>query len=435
MRKFLSIFFILFSFGLFAADTVRIDGAASMVVSGTTNASMTIGSDSPSGDATSESAPAKVYIPIVSAAGNQNYTILSANLYNIATGSHVVTYPLITTLGSTAKYIYAAVKYAALGTSYYVTAKSSLIAANQTNASTYFSLSPLDICKPISGNGNTACANLAAASTTETSIKPIVYFFLSDESLDVTGLTTIDPATYSGGVYFESQMSNRIYTSSELITSILNLKIGDGRVIVDFNASATMDSAIFKKVIVFKYTDTSVEKTGNPAYGALAGLGSLADKDVSTSQSGEFTLSGLTNNTPYNVSIAFLDKFQFATTFSDSRLGTPLEIQELLKKTSCFLLTAGFGEEHEVITFFRQYRDQVLSKVWIGQEFIKVYYRLAPHYAEIIYKHDSIRFAIRTFAYALYFLFKYCWLILLFLISCYYLNGQKNKLLLDETSL
>ncbi|MFA6235998.1 MAG: CFI-box-CTERM domain-containing protein [Bacteriovorax sp.] len=436
MRCILFILSLFLSFAVNAADTVRINNPTNMSISGFTDASVTLTADAPSGDATTETAPAKIYIPIARGAVNLTYSLLDVGtLFNTATATHVVTYPLLVTTGGTAQFLYAAVKIGT--TDYFAVAKSASINANQTNVSFSFNLSPLDICKGVAGAGSTSCTNLLFASTTETTIKPKVYFFLSSDGIDVTGSTTVDPTAYTGGVFFESQMSNRVYTSAQLLVSLSNLRVGDRRLIGEFDASSTMDSALFKKVIAFSYTDTTVDKAGGGVvtYKTLVGFGDLIGRDISTAQSGQFTLNELVNNTDYNIAIAFLDKFQFATTFSASKRGTPLEIQELLKKEACFLLTAGFGEEHYVITYFRKYRDQVLADSWLGRKFIKVYYRAAPHYAEIIYRSEALRWGIRAAAYILYFFFNYYWLVLFIGASCYYLNIRKNKLLLQNNSL
>lgn len=438
MRYFLLGALICLSFQAYAADTVRVYDPSNLIVTGRTSPteSFTLGSDDPSGDATSEAAPARVYVPIQSGAGNHLFSTLNVtSLYNTADAADVITYPLVITTGATNPvYLYAAVKYSVIGTSFFPVAKVA-VSPSATNANVTFDLSTLDICKAISANGNTACTNLAVGSVTEVAIKPIVYFFISTSNLDITGVSGFDPtSTNTGGVFFETQMSNRIYSSTDLITSITRLSVGDKRLIVEFTSSTTMDSTVFKKVIV---ANTPADQPGNPNYNTLitVNLGTIFNRDVSTAQQGEFTLNELNNNGDYNLSIAFLDKFLFATTFSNSAYGKPMEIQELLKKNSCFLLTAGFGEEHYVINYFRHYRDHVLAKSWLGQKFIKVYYRSAPHYAGIIYQSESMRFSIRILAYILYFFFNFSWVLLVIYSSCYFLNLRKNKIILPDNGL
>ncbi len=412
---------------LFGTDSVRINDPGDFVVTGSIGGtSFTLGSDSPSSDATEESAPAKVYLPIQSGVPSQlNYSTLKkvysglGSLYDIASTTHFVSFPLLMTIGSTAKYLYMAVRGGASGSSYYVSGKTSSSYSNVSSSLIDFSINPKDICKSVIVNNistvcNASTGALDSSSTNSVLFKPMLYFFLTDQVLAVDGTSVIDPANanYSGGVYVESQMSNRVFTTSDLVVSVSTLRKGDRRLLGTFSANATMDSTLFKKVIVYQYTDSATTITANLPI-ASATAGSIIDADISNNQSGEFIFSGLTNSQAYMISLAFEDKFLFATTLSTSKGGTPTEIQELLKKQACFLLTAGFGEEHYVINFFRQYRDQILAQTWIGNKFIKIYYRLAPYYAEIIYQNEWMRFGIRSVAYLLYFLFNYYWAIIL----------------------
>jgi hypothetical protein len=222
-------------------------------------------------------------------------------------------------------------------------------------------------------------------------------------------------------------MSNKIYTKDTFVVSMSDLRKGDARLIGDFSANATMDSGLFDKVIAYKYVDTSTSISSNVPIGA-ATAGSIVDQTLSTSQSGEFTLSGLTNSTLYKISIAFQDKFLFATALSTSKSETPTEIQELLKKQACYLLTAGFGEEHYVIKYFRNFRDTVLVNSRAGKLFIHFYYSTAPKLAPIIYKSPVLRAAFRGIGYTLYFMFNYAiFLIILPLAVLIMLNLGKIK--------
>ncbi|MGZ3787786.1 MAG: CFI-box-CTERM domain-containing protein [Bacteriovorax sp.] len=458
MKFLMTFIFFCLTLNLFAADTVRINDAANLVVTGSTapaNVSFTLTSDPPSGDATSDTAPARVYLPIQSGVAKPaapfdqiDYSILKVNagvtsLYNITSASHFVSFPLLLTVGGTAKYLYMAVRGGASGTSYYVSARSSSTYANVTNSLLYFGITPKDICKSVVVNNISTVCNTTAptgaldpSSTTSVLFKPMLYFFLTDQVLAVDGASAIDPANanYSGGVYFESQMSNRISDSTAIIVSLDTLRKGDGRLIGTFSANSTADTALFNGVIVYGYNDTTTPIATNDAIGA-ARAGSIMSNNISTQQSGEFTLSGLTNSRPYKISIAFQDKFLFATTLSTSLAGTPTQIQELLKKQACYILTAGFGEEHYVTNYFRSYRDRVLAKNWLGRKFIKFYYGTAPHYAAIIYKSESLRFVVRAMAYTLYFIFNYGWIVLIFLASCLFLNLRKNKIILQKNRL
>ena len=124
------------------------------------------------------------------------------------------------------------------------------------------------------------------------------------------------------------------------------------------------------------------------------------------------TVNNLTNSDTYNVSILFEDKYKFGTVLSNDMIGQPKEIEELLKKNACFLLTAGFGEDHFVINYFRNFRDTILSQSYLGRAFIHTYYELAPKYALMIYHNEAIRAVIRGAGYTLYFIFNFYYIIL-----------------------
>ena len=431
---------LVMSANLFATDTVRINDPNNLVITGFTNTSFTMGSKSASGDATAESAPATVYIPIKSTGlNNLQYSILAktsnvTSLFDITSTVHQITFPLLITVGSTAKYLYWALRGGGDGTSYYISGRTASTYSDYSSSLLNFSLSPFDICKSVIANSSSLVCNsgtggLDPASTAATLYKPMIYFFLTDQVLPVDGRTVIDPANanYSGGVYFEAQMTNRIYDSSTLVVTMGSFRKGDGRLVGSFSASTTMDTTLFKKVIAYQYTDTTTAITSNLPIGA-ASAGSILSNDISSLQSGDFTLSGLINSQNYKISLAFEDNFLFATTLSTSQIGTPTQIEELLKKQACFLLTAGFGEEHYVISYFRHYRDHVLSNSFLGKKFIHFYYQTAPKYALIIYKHEVIRSTIRLFAYLLYFFFNFYWLILGITFLLTFFIFKKNKM-------
>ncbi len=424
----------------FATDKVRYNDLTNFVATGFTNKTFSLTAESPSGDGATETAPGRVYLPVKNSLSNLNYSTLSlsgvASLFDISSTSHYVSVPLSLTVGATEKYIYLAVRGGASGSEYFVSARSTSKYSNVTNSSQSFSFSPRDICKSVIINNISTVCNAGSGALDPTSItnvlyKPLLYFFLSDEPLAIDGSSQIVPsnANYSNGVFLEAQMSNRIFDAASFIVSLNALRKGDGRLIGDFSANATMDSAIFKKVIVYQYTNATTPILTNSPLGT-ASAGSILDKDISTNQSGEFTLSGLTNSTPYKISIGFEDKFLFSTALSTSQAGTPTEIQELLKKQACYLLTAGFGEEHYVINYFRHYRDHVLAQNLLGRLFIKLYYFSAPAMAQFIYHSDLLRAGIRAVGYILFFIFNIPnYLLLLFVVVILGAILRKNKIL------
>lgn len=444
--KILSLIGLLFTFSAMA-DSVRIYDANNLAVSGSiAGTGVSLYSDAPSGDATAETAPARVYIPVQNGNSNQNFSVLKktnaiTSLYNITLANHFVTFPLSLTIGGTGKYIYMAVRGGASGTSYYVSAKSGGTYTNVSSSHVDFSITPVDICKSIILNSiSTVCNSSGGAllptSTTNVLFKPMLYFFVTDQNITPDGSTTVDPANanYSGGVFFEAQMTNRVFDT--VIVTINDLRKGDKRLLGTYTASSTIDTSLMKRVFAYSYDETATPIVTNVDIGS-ATPGTILSNDLGTAQQdGQFTLSNLNNNQNYKISIAYEDKFHFATKLSTSLAGTPTAIEELLKKQACFILTAGFGEEHYVTNYFRSYRDQVLSHSWFGRLLIKAYYRTAPHYAIILYHHDALRAVVRGFAYVMYFFFNYGLHILLLTASCVFLyNLRKNKITLAKNRL
>jgi hypothetical protein len=405
------------------ADTVRVLNPTTLSVTGITDATFSLYVDEPSGDATSEEAPAKVYVPIhnQSITLHDEYFSLYGNgglttLFDTTDEDHKIHFPL-TVSPSASRYLYAVAK-SPNQTGYKLIAKYASTIASVQDIS--FSISPKEICAQFS----TDCNGFDPLSSNDTSpLTYKLYFFVSATGIGIG--ETVDLATYTGGVYFDVSMSNRVYSTSEIVVSITDSKKGDARVILNYSANNTMTD--FKKVVVFKHDFTPV--SDNLPIGSYSGDGALLDRDFQANQSGELTVNELVNDTPVILSIGLQDKYGFVTTLSKSVGVTPAEIQELLKKNSCFLLTAGFGEEHYIINYFRHYRDQVLTHNWLGKIFIRSYYQNAPKYALMIYQHPTMRWSIRTMAYILYFFFNYYGLILLFLFSWYfiYIRFYKRK--------
>jgi hypothetical protein len=335
------------------------------------------------------------------------------------------------TVETTAKYLYAAAKS---GSSYIVVAKYGSQISPITNGEVTFNVSPQNICEGAAG-GSSNCSNFddnVAASVTEAEKAINVYFFVSSESLVVGAKDIGAPsASYSGGVFFQMNMSNQVYTDSESTVSLSELRQGDRRVIGTFSSSSSIGN--LKGLYAYLHDSATDSCTSIREPGRCQG--SFNSTAVSLFQNGEFTLSGLTNGSDVRVSVALVDKFGFSTTVSNSIKVTPAEIQELLKKQACFILTAGFGEEHYVTNYFRGYRDQTLAHSWFGKKLIRFYYKAAPQYALMIYKSEVMRFGIRMMAYVIYYLFNYYWVILLGLLFCSFFKMGKFKFSLRKNQL
>src|SRR5690606_14454154 len=124
----------------------------------------------------------------------------------------------------------------------------------------------------------------------------------------------------------------------------------------------------------------------------------------STSTSGEVTIKPLVNGVTYEIVLLLEDKFQLATQVSAPLTETPQAIEALLEKQACYILSAGFQEEHFITNYFRKLRDKVLLKTTLGTSFVDWYYRTAPHYTPFIYSSPGIAFVVRCMAFMAWFL-------------------------------
>jgi hypothetical protein len=429
MRKIILLsFLMLSSVQLLAgvATTVRLNPNNAFAVYGTTNTTFQLGSSAASGDATSDSAPAKIYVPMDGPSTPINYFIEpSVTSLFTATNSATINFPLYLNATSTDFYLYVAIKDP---TNVYKLAKQFSVTPfnGTTDSDQIFPVSPIDFCTQTAD-----CTDFATVSGTEKT--HLAYFFFSTSNGLALG-SVIDPTVATGGIFFEVNMSNRIYQSASVIPSITTIRSGDRRVIIEYTSNASILQPRSVRILNYNGNPSGAgkEQPIRTSFG-LGTAGSLLSTEYDYNANGEITVKDLENGSQYYLALTFVDQYKFATVVSDDQLGEPKQIEELLKKNSCFLLTAGFGEDHYVINYFRHFRDTILVNSFLGREFIHVYYALAPKYALMIYTHDGIRAMIRGMAYSLYFIFNYIFLIITFAIGLIVLlfikkNFKKTKL-------
>lgn len=67
-------------------------------------------------------------------------------------------------------------------------------------------------------------------------------------------------------------------------------------------------------------------------------------------------------------------------------------------KDGCFIATACYGSDHaEHVILFKEYRDKVLLKSFLGKIFVKLYYKLSPFFADKIRKSERLKTIIRKY--------------------------------------
>lgn len=463
MKSILLCLLISLSSNLLANDNVRMTNPTNLQIYGTTNnASGTylLNSVNPTdGNGLSETAAALVFAPISNTADPTHdlyFSLYHAGFRPFSTKDQTYSYisfPL-TVNASVTQYLYVAVSDGA--NSNYKIVRKSPPPSFTTPTNTTFNLRLFDMC----AIATTSCTNLDPTLQLPPVTGQIVkvYFFITTNGGHADGdpVTLTNAGDGDGGVFFQTKLSNKVYKTTD--TSIFlttPLTKGDGRVIANYSISNPISTDAFDRVVVFFHASAANAgalpifpapnlAVGDPSlYGPTYPNASLIDQSYSTSQTDStITINNLgfnnplVNSTAYMLSIGLMDKYKFVSNLSNAGVGTPTQIQELLKKQACYILTAGFGEEHYITNYFRAYRDHVLANSWLGRKFIRFYYRTAPHYALIIYRSETLRLIVRGFAYSVYFIFNYGIFVLIFLGSCYFLNIlRKNKIFLKNNRL
>ncbi|MEI8347819.1 MAG: CFI-box-CTERM domain-containing protein, partial [Pseudomonadota bacterium] len=206
------------------------------------------------------------------------------------------------------------------------------------------------------------------------------------------------------GIYYDIVLSDKNPSQTVNLDAASG---GDGRV---YLAYRSQDIYKFWKTDIFLFNGQDNYGAVDRTFSDIVGQGSIFLRNDPLS-SGKMMVKPLANNHSYSFAIYLVNRWQFATPISNSLEGRPQEIEEFLKKQSCYLLSAGFQQEHYVIEYFKGFRDQVLLKHNWGKIFVSWYYRTAPDYAPIIYKSPTLSALVRGLGYLSYFLFRHVTLI------------------------
>lgn len=57
----------------------------------------------------------------------------------------------------------------------------------------------------------------------------------------------------------------------------------------------------------------------------------------------------------------------------------------------CFIATAVYGTQHYKLELFRNFRDDILLKYKIGENFVQFYYKISPRIANYIKKRKLLK--------------------------------------------
>ncbi len=201
---------------------------------------------------------------------------------------------------------------------------------------------------------------------------------------------------YDNGFFIELNISADVqdYLDGDTAVSSISAARGDSNIEVTLSgAVATSDDN--RGVALFNASDESFRE--------IFEFSSLDDETT-------VKVDDLTNGTTYNFKVAWVDKWGYTSTLSSATGDVvPELIDTLLDKTSCYLITAGFGKEHYVIDYFRNFRDKFLLQTKLGTMFVNFYYATAPEYAKKLYKIPILRKIVVGMSFILYWLMNY-WL-------------------------
>lgn len=240
-----------------------------------------------------------------------------------------------------------------------------------------------------------------------------VYFFLTPDSPLPNLGTPATPSDYAGGATIQFNLSDKF---PNYATTLDPLRKGDGRLIGKVTSTNIPDGHEIVNYFVKgadhtgeTFTDLNDLKTTANAYTRAANL--------PFTYSGDVVFDNLVNGATYTFSVALINKYQFSTIPSPAQAGSPESIETFLQSQQCYLLSAGFQEEHYIIDYFKGIRDQYLLKNWAGTLFVKFYYWSAPKVTHYIYESSILSAIFRGFGYSLYFIFNYYLIVLALIIS------------------
>ncbi len=402
------------------AATVRINTASAPVVQLITASTYTLVVDSPSGDGTSEAAPAKVYVPIQNnlnadaSLRNTEYSTYTPRT-NLPTGDPVgsITGTLRVSLDTSGfvagDFLHVAIKDSS--SSVYKVLKNQAIAGDEVGK--IFDFTVASMCS--AGAGDLDCTGIINTANPTSVLDGLVYFFIGSQEGNGN---TIDPSAKAGGVFYNIFLSNRIYTNTITLGSLTK---GDSRLTAVYQG---FNFENLNNIVAFDFGANGCETIYGTA--ALLGTSYITEQKAT---SGEAAIKNLVNDTSYKFAVYFEDKFKFSSLLSNCLTGTPQKIEALLEKNACFMLTAGFGGDHFIVDYFRQWRDEFLLSFSLGRMFVEFYYDWGPKLAPYILESPYLSKIIRGGAYAVYWTLEFkLWGVLVFFILALVFLKRRDRL-------
>jgi hypothetical protein len=236
-----------------------------------------------------------------------------------------------------------------------------------------------------------------------------IYIYL-DDTQQTDGNTAGTPSDDQNGIYLELNISDNPPNGNATFPTITGVDRGDGALTIKYvDGTSAINDLQELRVCLGSSSFTGSSASSEVTVEGATGSCSITSDIFSAGTEGSITLQNLTNGETSYVSIALVDSYRFATAISASDEGTPLAIETLLDDNQCFIATAAYGGDHEVITFLRAFRDDVLMQNDLGRKFVDFYYETSPPIAKMILKIPFLREIVRPIVYFFYLMIKYWW--------------------------
>ncbi len=345
----------------------------------------------PSGDGDSPGSAAESFIPLTNGGGQENRVSFaqSSLVPDTATGIFQTYLTALNNTGSDRR-LYVAVQDPDDTASYCVVGGGTTFSSSTSEVLSWAQASLAEVCASID------CTTLANPSTTKTK-QFLFYYFLTSRTISTRTCEDFN-ISETDGVYLKGNFSVRLPTSA---LDISEIRRGDGRLKVLFSGATISD--FNRTLALINGTGAAITAGGDAGTQLNVSGTELIDLEIS-STSTEANLKPLINGVEYSVGLVIEDKYQLTTVISNVLPSVaPAQIEALLEKQACYVLSAGFGEKHFITDYFRGLRDKILLKTEIGTSFVDWYYRTAPYYTATIYNSPTISFVVRCLAYLAWF--------------------------------
>ena len=243
------------------------------------------------------------------------------------------------------------------------------------------------------------------ATTIEEDVKIVVYTY--DESvLDAEKDVDITELTDDRGAFFEIKISNEV-PGPDVAISRLDPLDGQAKAEIANVVTTNLPDGIYKMGFYVSSNPADSKLTSDNHSTTFAAVTAANFVLLDGAEPGTVTIPNLINDTTYYITAGFVSRFQIVGTNGPTLSVKPDQILTFLREKSCFIISAGFGEDHYVIEYFRGFRDRVLTKFEWGRSFISWYYKNSPAVAVKVYHNKIVKNLVKLSSFGLYLLMNY----------------------------